>query len=338
MKAMLLNKTAPIETAPLQYVDLPVPEPQKKELQIKVHACGVCRTDLHVVEGDLKNINLPVIPGHQVVGKVTALGEGCTKFKIGDRVGIAWLRHTCGHCPFCTHGKENLCKQSLYTGYNNNGGYAEFATISEDYAYAIPENFTDEEATPLLCAGIVGYRAYKRSELPPGGRLGIYGFGSSAHIIMQIARYQGCEVFVSTRDPRHQAFAKEMGATWVGAGNEVLPSLVDSIIIFAPAGNLVPIALQSLNPSGTVALAGIHMSDIPSMPYEECLFHEKNLRSVEANTRDDGHEFMELAEKIPIKPHITLYSLEQANEALLAVKKDSIKGTAVLTISIPHAV
>jgi propanol-preferring alcohol dehydrogenase len=327
MKAMVLHQIAPIETAPLKLEEVPIPESQVDEILVKVGACGVCRTDLHVIEGDLKREKLPIIPGHQVVGKVVKEGN---KFKKGDRIGIAWLRHTCQSCFYCEHGKENLCESSRYTGYHRDGGYAEYAVVPEEYAYHIPEGFSDAEATPLLCGGIVGYRAYKRADVPLGGKLGIYGFGSSAHIIFQIAKYQGCEVFVATRDPRHQAFAKEMGADWVGAGDSILPTPVDSIIIFAPAGNLVPIALRSLKPGGIVVNAGIHMSNIPQMSYEDCLFHEKQLRSVESNTRIDGQEFLALAEEIPIKPHITLFPLEKANEALLKVKQNAIQGTAVL--------
>jgi len=332
MKAMLLEKQSLIETAPLKLVDLPLPEPKEHEVQIKVHVCGVCRTDLHVIEGDLKHPNLPLIPGHQVVGVVTQLGKGAKRFKIGDRIGVAWLRGTCGQCEFCKEHKENLCKQSIYTGYEANGGYAEYAVVPEDYAYLIPSRFSDEEAAPLLCAGIVGYRAYKRACLPKGGKLGIIGFGSSAHIICQIAEAQGSQVYVSTRHPRHQAFAKKMGAVWA-SGDLQFPVLLDSIIVFAPAGELVPKALESLKPGGTVSIAGIHLSDIPAINYETHLFHEKNVRSVESNTREDGEEFLKLAEAIPIKPVITVFPLEQANEVLLQVKQDALEGTAVLKVS-----
>jgi len=330
MRAMVLKKQAPIETAPLELLDIEIPEPQPHEVQLKVEACGVCRTDLHVIEGDLKHPKLPLVPGHQVVGVVTKLGSKSKRFKVGDRIGVAWLHHTCGKCHFCKAGKENLCTQSLYTGYNANGGYAEYAVVPEDYAYAIPKGFSNALAAPLLCAGIVGYRAFKRAALPKGGKLGIYGFGSSAHLISQIALHQGAEVYVSTRHPRHQAFAKEMGAIW-SSGDIHFPTLLDSIIVFAPAGELVPKALESLKPGGTVSLAGIHMSDVPSMDYESHLFHEKNLVSVESNTRQDGEEFLVLAEKIPLKPHITTFPLEQANQVLLQVKQDALEGTAVLT-------
>lgn len=331
MKALLLTQHAPIESRPLTYVDLPKPTPQANELLVRVRVCAICRTDLHIVEGDLKRRSLPLILGHQIVGTVASKGASCKRFQIGKRVGVAWLRHTCGSCACCCSNKENLCEVSQYTGYDFNGGYAEYTTVPEDYAYEIPDIFSDAEAAPLLCAGIVGYRAYKRSEINPGGRLGIYGFGSSAHLIMQIARYQQCEVFVATRDERHQALARSMGAVWAGPA-AVLPQIVDSIIVFAPAGELVPLALQSLRAGGTVSLADIHMTDIPSMEYQGCLFHEKNLRSVEANTRADGRELLALAEQIPIKPHTTEYRLEQANEALLQLKRHAIQGTAILRI------
>lgn len=332
MKAMVLHARAPIETRPLRLEDVPQPRPQANELLVKVHVCAVCRTDLHVVEGDLTGGTLPIIPGHQVVGTVAELGPECRRFRLGDRVGVAWLRHTCGVCDDCRRGNENLCKQSLYTGYDRNGGYAEYCVVPEDYAYNIPKGFNDIEASPLLCAGIVGFRSYKRSVLPRGGKLGIYGFGSSAHIIFQIAKYQEAEVYVATRDERHQALAKQFGAVWTGPGDAILPTPVDSVIVFAPAGELVPLALRSLRPGGTVAIAGIHMSDIPSMNYEECLFHEHNLVSVESNTREDGREFLKLAEEIPIHPHTSVYPLEAANDVLLRLKQNAIQGTAVLSI------
>lgn len=332
MKAMVLHKIDSIENKPLILEECPLPLLEPDELLIKVNVCGVCRTDLHVIEGDIKSKTLPLIPGHQVVGRIVSLGKDCSQFKLNDRIGIAWLRHTCQACFYCLHEKENLCKDSLYTGYHAHGGYAEYAKISEKYAYLIPEEFSDEDAAPLLCAGIVGYRAYKRADLLKGGSLGIYGFGSSAHIIVQIAHYQGAKLFVATRNKTHQALAKNMDAHFVGDGTKPFPELLDSIIIFAPAGNLVPQALQSLKPGGTVCIAGIHMSDIPTMSYNENLFHEKNLHSVEANTREDGHEFLELAKKIPIKPHITCFPLQEANEALIQVKNDAIQGTAVLKL------
>lgn len=333
MKAMQLFAHAAIETRPLRRVDLPKPTPTDNSILVKVAACGVCRTDLHVIEGDLKGGTLPIVPGHQVVGVVEDIGRYVQRFSVGDRVGIPWLQYTCGGCPFCEGHRENLCPNSLYTGFHINGGYADYAVVSEGYAYEIPGRFDEVDAAPLLCAGIVGYRALKRAELPAGGRLGIYGFGSSAHIIIQIARYRGCEVYVATRSEEHQKLALSLGAAWAGPGNAILPTLVQSVIVFAPAGELVPLALQSLEPGGTVSLAGIHMSDIPAMSYASCLFHEKNIRSVESNTRADGEEFLALAAEIPIKPIVQSFPMIKANEVLLALKEHSIQGTAVLVNS-----
>lgn len=329
---MQILKPAPIEEKPLKLVELPKPIPTNKQVLIKVSACGVCRTDLHVTEGDIKKGNYPIVPGHQIVGSIEELGNNCTRFKEGDRVGVAWLGTTCQTCPFCKRNQENLCSQSGYTGYQLPGGYAEYTVAHEEYIYPIPDLFTDEEATPLLCSGIIGYRAFKRSQIQKGQKLGIYGFGSSAHIIMQIASAWKCPVYVATRDEKHQNLAQKLGACYVGQGQEVLPEKMQSIIVFAPAGELVPLALKSLESGGTCALAGIHMSDIPQMRYEECLFHEKNLVSVEANTRLDGNELLKIAAEIPIKPTIQTYPLEKANEVLLKLKNDSIEGTAVLKL------
>lgn len=270
-----------------------------------------------------------------MVGKVVKTGTGCRKFKAGDRVGIAWLRHTCGVCGFCKSGRENLCDQSQYTGYHADGGYAEFAAAPEDFAYAISDRFSDEEAAPLLCAGIVGYRAFKKSNLPAGGKLGIFGFGSSAHVIIQIALHRKAEVFVVTRDKKHQQLAESMGAKWAGDDATRIPSKLDSVIIFAPAGELAPPALRSLNKGGTVALAGIHMSPIPSMTYADHLFHEKQLVSVEANTREDGLEFLNEAAEIGLHPHIAPFSFDEANEALIRLKQDKIQGAGVLKVAPP---
>jgi len=330
MKAMLLRRHAPIADHPLEQTEIPTPEPAAGELRIKVNVCAVCRTDLHVIEGDLPSRRLPVVPGHQVVGTVEALGEGSTRFPLGARVGVAWLRQTCGVCGFCKRGDENLCRVSRYTGYHADGGYAEFAVVPEGYAYAIPESFEDEQAAPLLCAGIIGYRALQRSELPRGGRLGLYGFGSSAHVVLQIALHRGCEVYVSTRGESHRALADRMGASWVGGTFDRPPVELDSAIVFAPAGPVVPAALRAVGSGGTVALAGIHMTDIPEMDYESCLFHEKNLRSVEANTRLDGEALLREAAEIPVRPEVTVFSLDEANEALVRLKEDRIDGTGVL--------
>jgi propanol-preferring alcohol dehydrogenase len=333
MKAMLLRRIGPIHERPLELVELPDPAPGPGELLVRVSACAVCRTDLHVLEGELPVRRLPLIPGHQVVGRVEALGAGCHRFAPGDRVGIAWLRHTCGTCLYCRAGSENLCEGSRYTGYHEHGGFAEKAVVPEDFAYPVPEVFSDEEATPLLCAGIIGYRALARSEVPRGGRLGLYGFGSSAHVVLQIALHRGCEVFVATRGETHRALAARMGAAWVAGATDPLPVPVDSAIVFAPAGEIVPAALKAVRKGGTVALAGIYMTPVPEMDYESCLFHEKNLRSVEANTRADGEALLREAAEIPIRPRLTRFRLEEANEALRRLREDRIDGTGVLCLA-----
>jgi propanol-preferring alcohol dehydrogenase len=333
MKAMVLAANAAIETAPLKLADLPEPAPAGGQVRLKVRCCAICRTDLHVIEGDLPPRKLPLVPGHQIVGVVDQVGARCRHFTVGQRVGAAWLRHTCGRCRFCTTGRENLCAEQQFTGYHADGGYAEHAVVPEEFAYAIPVGFSDIEAAPLLCAGIVGYRALKRCNLPDGGRLAIYGFGSSAHVIMQIALHRGCKVYVVTRDARHQGLAAEMGAAWVGESAAALPVATDSAIVFAPAGELVPQALSKLEKGGTVALAGIHMSPIPQMDYTQCLFYERDVRSVTANTRADGRELLELAATIPLRPRTVPYRLDQANEALADLKADRINGTGVLVVS-----
>jgi len=327
---MVLERIAPIMEAPLKLREIPTPEPGPGEIRLKVRACAICRTDLHVIEGDLPPKRLPVIPGHQIVGVVDALGSGATRFRVGDRVGVAWLRHTCGTCVSCNAGQENLCESALFTGYHADGGYAEYAVVAEAFAYAIPDVFTDVEATPLLCAGIIGYRSLRRSAIRKGERLALYGFGSSAHVVIQIARHWGCEIFVSTRGESHRALARSLGAAWVGGTFDTPPVKVDSAIIFAPAGELVPVALRALRKGGTLALAGIHMSQIPAMEYEECLFYEKDLRSVTANTRSDGEELLRVAAEIPIRPRVTTFPLAQANEALIRLRQDAIDGTGVL--------
>lgn len=332
MRAMILRAPASIEDHPLEQVELPDPEPGPGEIRVRVSVCAICRTDLHVIEGDLPSARTPIVPGHQVVGVVDALGPGCERFRVGDRVGIAWLRRTCGECEFCRAGQENLCAASLYTGYHEHGGYAELTLVHEAFAYPIPPGFTDEEAAPLLCAGIVGYRALKRSRLPAGGRLGLYGFGSSAHVVIQIALHRGHEVYVMTRGEGHRALAREMGAAWVGGSSDAPPGLVHSAIVFAPAGEIVPDALRALRPGGTLALAGIHMSPVPELDYETHLFHEKTLRSVEANTRGDGRELLEEAAAVPIRPKVTRFGLSDANEALVRLSRDEIDGTALLIL------
>ncbi|MFH1746142.1 MAG: zinc-dependent alcohol dehydrogenase family protein [Planctomycetota bacterium] len=332
MKAMVLEDVAPIERAPLRLVERPAPQPAAGEVRLRVHYCAICRTDLHVIEGDLPRQTLPIVPGHQVVGTVVELGAGCQRLRIGQRVGVAWLRHTCGECDFCRHEHENLCEAQRFTGYHADGGYAEETVVPEAFAYEMPEVFEDADATPLLCAGIIGYRALKRAQLPRGGRLGLYGFGSSAHVVLQIAQHRGSEVYVVTRGENHRELARRMGATWVGADAGEMPVKVDSAIIFAPAGELVPPALTALKKGGTLALAGIYMSDVPRMQYEEHLFYERDIHSVTANTRVDGRELLAEAAQIPIRPHVTRYELTDANQALQDLKADRINGTGVLMI------
>jgi propanol-preferring alcohol dehydrogenase len=333
MLAMQLGAQAPIRTAPLRLTRLPVPDPGPGEVRVRIRACAICRTDLHVIEGDLAPRRLPVIPGHQAVGIVDAAGPGATRFRAGERVGIAWLRSTCGRCRLCASGRENLCEGSTYTGWTHDGGYAEYCCMPEGFAYLIPEAFDDATATPLLCAGIIGYRALRQSAVPRGGRLALYGFGSSAHVTLQVARHWGCAVYVSTRDAAHRRLALELGAHWAGGSGEPLPSKVEAGIIFAPAGELVPAALRDLDKGGTLALAGIYMSEVPAMAYEPHLFWEKTVRSVTANTREDGQELLAEAAAIPIRPRITPYPLEAANEALQALADGLLEGTAVLLLT-----
>lgn len=333
MRAMILGAPAPIDSAPLELCDRALPEPGRGELRVRVRICGICRTDLHVIEGELPPQRAEIVPGHQVVGVVDRLGEGAQRFAVGARVGIAWLRWTCGSCGRCRAGRENLCERARFTGYHEDGGFADYAVVPEAYAYALPESIGDAEASPLLCAGIIGYRALRRAEMKPGCRLGLYGFGASAHIAIQVARHLECRVFVMTRDERHRALAKELGAEWAGAADAAPPERLDSAVLFAPAGELVLPALEALDYGGTLALAGIYLTDIPRLEYERHLFHEKNLRSVTANTREDGEELLRIAGEIPIRPRTTSFPLEQANEALRRLKHDAIAGAGVLRVS-----
>lgn len=332
MKAMVLDRQAPIESSPLSLRDAPEPEPGPGEVRIRVRACGLCRTDLHVIEGDLPAKRLPLIPGHQVVGVVDRVGAGANRFRAGDRIGIAWLRHTCGRCIHCRAGRENLCEFSEFTGYQADGGYAEMAVVPEAYAYSLPKVFGDAEATPLLCAGIIGYRALQRAVVPKGGALGIWGFGSSAHITIQVALARGCRVYVATRGEKHRAMAREMGAVWVGGAQDPLPERVDGGILFAPAGSLIPTAMRSLEKGGTLAVAGIWLSPIPPLDYERDLFYERSLRSVTANTRADGEALLGEAAAIPIRPRVTEMPLRDANQGLRRLKEDGLEGTGVLMV------
>jgi alcohol dehydrogenase, propanol-preferring len=330
MKAAVVDVQAPVATSPLHLRDVPDPEPGAGEVRVRVLACGVCRTDLHVIEGDLPPHKLPIIPGHQVVGTVDRLGPGAQRFKPGDRIGIAWLRHTDGTCRYCRSGRENLCEAQRFTGYDADGGYAEYAVVPEAFAYTIPDGFGDAEATPLLCAGIIGYRALERSATPRGGKLGIWGFGSSAHIVIQVALARGCEVFVATRGEKHRQLARELGAAWVGEAGELLPVQVDGGILFAPAGELVPVALRSIGKGGTLAVAGIWLSDIPAINYERELFYERNLRSVTANTRKDGEAMLAEAAAVRLRPRVTEFPLAEVNRVLQLAREDRLSGTAVL--------
>jgi len=332
MRAMILERIAPVSEKPLRLVELPDPEPGPGEIRIRVRACGVCRTDLHIIEGDLPEHTLPIIPGHQVVGEVDSLGPDARAFAPGTRVGIAWLRGTCGECVYCRSGAENLCPDSRYTGYHEHGGYAELAVVPEDFAYPIPDGFDELQAAPLLCAGIIGYRALQRADVPPRGKLVLYGFGSSAHVVIQIALHRGHEVHVVSRGESHRRLARDMGAQWVGGPGESPPGEMDSAIIFAPAGEIVPAALASLRKGGTVAMAGIYMTPVPELDYELHLFHEKNLRSVEANTRADGRELLREAAAVPVHARVTAFPLEEANEALVRLKSDEVDGSAVLVV------
>ncbi len=332
MRAMVLHQTAPIESNPLRRQELPDPQPTGRQVRVRVRCCAICRTDLHVIEGELPETRRPLIPGHQVVGVVDRLGPDCRRLRPGQRVGIAWLRGTCGDCGFCTRGCENLCERSRYTGYHEDGGYAEYALIDEDFAYEIPDAFDDLHAAPLLCAGIIGYRALRRANLPPGGSLAIFGFGSSAHVVIQLARHRGCEVYVVSRSAAHRELALRLGARWAGATADEMPVQTDSAILFAPVGHLVPPALASLKKGGTLAIAGIYLTPVPQLDYQRHLFYEKDVRSVTANTRDDGRELLREAAEIPICPEITCYPLAEANRALNDLKHDRISGTGVLTV------
>ena len=332
MKAMVLKNTGPIDSSPLELRDVETPEPKSGEIRVRVLACALCRTDLHVVEGDLPPHKPHIIPGHQVVGEVDRLGPGASKFKIGDRAGIAWLRFTDGQCRYCKAGKENLCPSARFTGYDEDGGYAEYAVVNENFAYPLPSSIDPVTISPILCAGIIGYRALKRAEMKPGCRLGLYGFGSSASISIQIARHLGCTVFVMTRDEKHRKLALDLGAHWAGSADAKPPDSLDSAVMFAPVGNLVPPALEALDRGGTLSIAGIHLTDIPTLNYEKHLFFEKDLRSVTANTRSDGHELLRLAAEIPLTPNTSLFPLEDANRGLKLLKHDGISGTGVLQI------
>ena len=332
MKACLLKKPGPIESNPLVLADVPNPQPAEGEVLVRVSHCGVCRTDLHVVEAELPPRKSPVIPGHQVVGTIEAFGAGAHKFQAGARVGVAWLHHTDGTCQYCRSGAENLCDNPTFTGYSVDGGYAEYVVAPEDFVYPIPQAFSDDQAAPLLCAGIIGFRCLRLSGIKSGGKLGFYGFGAAAHLAIQVALHWDADVYAMTRDARHQRLALDLGAKWAGDTFAEPPDQLDAAIVFAPAGEIIPTALKALHKGGTLVLGGIHMSPIPSFSYK-LLYQERVIRSVANNTRQDGKDFLRVAAEIPIRTRVQLFSLSEANRALNALKNDAIEGAAVLKIA-----
>ena len=332
MRAWEVLEPGPIDEHPLRLVERAVPEPGPGEVRVDVRTCGVCRTDLHVAEGDLEVHRDRVVPGHEVVGTVGARGPGAERFELGERVGVAWLASTCGVCRFCRRGAENLCVRATFTGWDHDGGYAESTLVDERFAYRLPEGLSDDQAAPLLCAGIIGYRALKRTSLAPGGRLGLYGFGASAHVTAQIARAQGAELYVATRSREARQLAAELGATWVGGAADPPPVPLDAAILFAPVGDLVLPALGALDRGGVLAVAGIHLTDIPLLNYSAHLFEERELRSVTANTRRDGEELLALAPRLGVHATVQPYPLERADEALSDLAHDRVTGAAVLHV------
>jgi propanol-preferring alcohol dehydrogenase len=330
MRAWVVQEQGPAEAGLLRSVEREVPEPGDGEVRVSVEACGVCRTDLHITEGDLPLHRKPVVPGHEIVGRVDKLGPGATRFEIGERIGIAWLRHTCGKCRFCLRQQENLCLAPRFTGWDADGGFAEAAVVDETYAYRIPDAFTAEKAAPLLCAGIIGFRALRRSQLPAGGKLGIWGFGASAHLAAQVAMSEGAEVHVRTRAAEARQLARELGAASVGDSFDGVDEPLDGAILFAPVGDLVPAALSTLDRGATLAIAGIYLSDIPSLNYEKHLFQERSICSVTANTRADGEEFLRIASQIPLHITTSAYARSAAPQALKDLAADRVNGAAVL--------
>jgi len=325
MRAMRLHAI----DSPLIADEIPIPRPKRGQLLVKIAACAVCRTDLHVIDGELTEPKLPLVPGHEIIGRIEEIGDGVADLRIGDRVGIPWLGWTCGECEYCTSGRENLCQRARFTGYTIDGGYAEFTVADAGFAFRIPDTFNDVSAAPLLCAGLIGYRSLRKAG--DAKRLGIYGFGAAAHIVAQVARYEGRDVFAFTRagDTDGQKFARDLGAEWAGDSNEAPPEALDAAIIFAPVGALVPAALRVVKRGGTVVCGGIHMSEIPAFPYRD-LWHERTICSVANLTRRDGEEFLALAAKIPIRTETQTFPLAQANEALDALRSGKLRGAAVL--------
>lgn len=333
MKAMAVHQPGPIESVPLREIESPVPEPGPGEIRVLIRTCGVCRTDLHVAEGDLPPKHPMIIPGHEIVGVVDKRGVGASRFAQGARVGVAWLRETCGTCVYCRRGRENLCPNARFTGWDHDGGYAEYAVVREDFAYALPDSIGDEEAAPLMCAGIIGFRAIKRADIQPGATVGLYGFGGSAHIALQVLKHWDCRVFVMSRGGVHRDLASSLGADWIGAADERPPAPLDAAILFAPAGNLVLPAMEALDRGGILAIAGIYLSPVPELDYEKHLFFEREIRSVTANTRADAEEFLKVAGEVPVRTHTVAFGLTEANVALRMLKHDEIKGAGVLRIS-----
>src|SRR5271166_84224 len=329
MKACLLNSAAPIETQPLNFTDVPDPQPTGDQVRVRVSVCGVCRTDLHVVEGELPPRKSPVIPGHQVVGTVEKLGNGAHRYRIGDRVGIPWLHSTDQTCEYCRTGRENLCDHPTFTGYTVDGGYAEYAVAPEDFVYPLHESLSDQQVAPLLCAGIIGFRCLRLSGVNSGSRLAFYGFGAAASVAIQVARHWGAEVYACTRGKNHQQLATELGAVWVGEASDDPPVKLDAAIIFAPAGELVPPALKALKKGGVLVLGGIHMTAIPEIPYK-LIYQERSIRSVANNTREDGADFLRVAAEVPVRTQVQVYPLRDANRALNDLKSDRVNGAAVL--------
>jgi alcohol dehydrogenase, propanol-preferring len=333
MRAWVVDRPGPVTGGPLRFVQRPVPEPGPGQVRVRVSVCGVCRTDLHLAEGDLPPKRHAVTPGHEVVGRVDALGPRAGRFRVGERVGVAWLGHTDMTCRFCMRGWENLCLSPRFTGWDEDGGYAEYLLAQERYAYALPEAFSDEQAAPLLCAGIIGYRALRQAALPHGGRLGIFGFGGSAHLVAQVALAEGAEVHVFTRSPRARELATSLGVASAGASAEGRRGTLDSALLFAPAGSLIPVALEALDRGGTLAVAGIYVDEVPRLDYDRDLFQERRLRSVTANTRVDGEEFLAIAARIGIKATTRPYPLEEADKALVDLAQGRLTGAAVLRVA-----
>ncbi len=332
MKAMRLVKPAPVESAPLVVDDVPLPRPGPGQIRLRVNVCGICHTDLHIIEGELEVPRLPLIPGHQVIGTVEARGAGARRFREGDRLGVAWLQGACGTCGFCRRGRENLCGNARFTGFHADGGYAEYLVVREDFAYALPEKFADVQAAPLLCAGVIGYRAFRLAGTGVGERLGLFGFGASAHIVLQVALHRQCEVYVFTRSENHRDLARRMGAAWVGGAVDSPPEKLDRAILLAPAGRLVPVALGHLRRGGSLAIAAIYLDPIPSIDYGEILYGERSVTSVTASTRQDARELLELAGEIPIEVEVREFPLEDANRALEALKRSAIPAAGVLRV------